>query len=107
MSETKLEFVEGWTGPLDLELKADGDEYNLTGLTVSGISKDNTRSLVDLSGDVSILDATAGKVRLNPDTGDFEAEKSPYSLRIKVRDASTQDVYFPSGQAMVLIVREQ
>jgi len=107
MSETKIDFVEGWTGPLDFQLKGDGTVVDLTGLTVTGVSKDKKRNAVTLTSDVSILDATDGKVRMTPDTGDFEAENSPYSLRFKVVDGSTGIVFYPSAEAVVLIVREQ
>jgi hypothetical protein len=54
---------------------------------------------------VSILTATEGKVRMTPDTGDFQSEDSPYELRFKVVDGASAVVFFPSGEAVNLIVR--
>ncbi len=101
----KVEIVEGWSGGLDFQLLNDGVAQNLSTMTVTGQSRNRLRQLVDLASDVSVLTATDGTVRLTPDTGDFPAANSPYELRFKVVDAATNIVFFPSGEAVVLIVR--
>lgn len=101
----KVEFVEGWTGPLDFQLLNDGAAQNLSGLTITGQAINRLRQTVDLSSDVSQLSATGGTVRMRPDTGDFPAADSPYELRFKCVDAATDTVFFPSGEAIYLIVR--
>jgi hypothetical protein len=105
MSKIKVEFVEGWSGPLDFELLNDGAAQDLTTMTVTGQARNRLNALVDLSSDVTVITATDGKVRMTPDTGDFQSEDSPYELRFKVVDAGLAVVFFPSGEAVNLIVR--
>lgn len=105
MSKIKVEFVEGWSGPLDFELLNDGAVQDLTSMTVTGQARNRLNTLVDLSSDVTVVTATEGKVRMTPDTGDFQSEDSPYELRFKVVDAGLAVVFFPSGEAVNLIVR--
>lgn len=105
MSKLKVEFVEGWSGPLDFELLNDGAVQDLTSMTVTGQARNRLNTLVDLSSDVTVVTATEGKVRMTPDTGDFQSEDSPYELRFKVVDAGLAVVFFPSGEAVNLIVR--
>lgn len=101
----KVEFVEGWTGPLDFQLLNDGSAQDLTAMTVTGQARNRLNAAVDLSSDVTVISATAGTVRLTPDAIDFESESSPYELRFKVVDAATAVVFFPSGEAVTLVVR--
>lgn len=105
MSKVKVEFVEGWTGPLDFQLLNDGAAQDLTNMTVTGQARNRLNTLVDLSSDVSVISATDGTVRLTPDAVDFDSVYSPYELRFKVVDATTATVFFPSGEAVVLVVR--
>ncbi len=105
MANIKVEFVEGWTGPLDFQLLNDGTAQNLAGTTVTGQARNRLLQLVDLSSDVTVTSATDGQVRMTPDTGDFPADQSPYELRFKVVDGTTATVFFPSAQALTLIVR--
>jgi hypothetical protein len=105
MAKLKVEFVEGWTGPLDFQLLNDGVAQDLTAITVTGQARNRLNAAVDLSSDVAILTATDGTVRLTPDAVDFESESSPYELRFKAVDATTAVVFFPSGEAVTLIVR--
>ncbi len=102
----QVELVEAWTGPIDMQLKADGVGPDLTGTTVALILRGNDDALVDTSGDVSIIaPATAGKVRYSPGAADLVAAKSPYRARWKVTDAGSKVVYFPNGTADQWIVR--
>lgn len=105
MARIKVEIVEGWSGPLDFSLLNDGVAQNLTGITITGQATNRLAQLVDLSSDVTVLSATDGQVRLTPDTGDFPAEQSPYELRFKAVDGTNAIVFFPSGEAITLIVR--
>lgn len=105
MAKVKVEFVEGWSGALDFELLNDGTAQNLTSTTVTGQARNRLNQTVDLTSDVTVTDSTGGQVRLTPDTGDFAAEGSPYELRFKVVDSSAAIVFFPSGEAITLIVR--
>ena len=100
-----LDIVEGWTGPIDFQLKEDDVAANLTGDTVIAQAVTRRRVTSVLTGDLSILAATDGKVRLTPDTGDFLAAQSPYELRFKRTLAGGGDVWYPSGEAVLLKVR--
>ena len=79
--------VEGWTGPLDFQLFNDGTAQDLTSITVTGEARNRLRQAVTLSGNVTVLSATDGTVRMTPDTGDFLAVDSPYELRFRATDA--------------------
>ena len=105
MSILKVEFVEGWTGPLDFELLNDGVAQDLTAMTVTGQARNRLNTTVDLTADVAVLTATAGTVRLTPDAADFDSTESPYELRFKVVDGASAVVFFPSAEAVTLIVR--
>jgi hypothetical protein len=105
MSQVKVGIVEGWSGPLDFELLNDGAIQNLTSMTVTGQAFNRLKQAVTLTSDVTILSATDGQVRLTPDTGDFVESGSPYELRFKVVDGSSQIVFFPSDEPISLIVR--
>lgn len=105
MSQLKIGIVEGWSAPLDFQLLNDGSPQNLTSMTLTGVAYNRVGVAVDLSSDVTVLSATAGTVRLTPDTGDFVKDASPYDLRFKIVDNSTQSAYFPSDESIVLIVR--
>lgn len=105
MAQTKVGIVEGWSAPLDFELLNDGSPQNLTNMTLTGVAYNRVGIAVDLSSDVTILSATAGTVRLTPDTGDFVRDGSPYDVRFKIVDSSTQSAFFPSDESILLIVR--
>ena len=105
MSQIKVGIVEGWSAPLDFELLNDGSPQNLTNMTLSGVAYNRVGVAVDLSSDVAVISATAGTVRLTPDTGDFVVSGSPYDVRFKVVDNSTQIAFFPSDESISLIVR--
>ena len=105
MSQLKVGIVEGWSAPLDFQLLNDGSPQSLTSMTLTGVAYNRVGLAVDLSSDVTVLDATAGTVRLTPDTGDFVVSGSPYDVRFKIVDNSTQAAYFPSDEAISLIVR--
>ena len=105
MAQLKVGIVEGWSAPLDFTLLNDGVAQNLTSMTLTGVAYNRVGVAVDLSSDVTVLSATAGTVRLTPDTGDFVQSGSPYDLRFKIVDSSTQSAFFPSDESIALIVR--
>lgn len=105
MAQVKVGIAEGWSAPLDFELLNDGSPQNLTSMTVTGQGYDRLKNAITLTGDVAVLDATAGTVRLTPDTGDFAESGSPYELRFKVVDGSSQQAFFPSEEPILIVVR--
>lgn len=104
MSQEKVGIVEGWTGNIDFRLLADGSAQNLTGVTVSAVGYDRLKNPVTLTGDVVVLSATGGTVRLTPDLNDFVEASSPYELRFKVTDGGL-DTFFPSEEPISVTVR--
>ena len=100
----KVAIVEGWTGNMDFQLKEDGVPANLGGDTMVVEARDRTYAPVTLTGDLTVISATDGKVRINPDTGDFLAAKSPYTLRFK-RTMLSGVVFYPNDEAVRLDVR--
>lgn len=105
MAQLKVGIVEGWTAPMDFQLLNDGLAQDLSSMTVTAQARTRAREFIDLTGDCTVVTATEGKVRLTPDTGDFMEAQSPYELRFRVRDSSTQDAYFPSDEAVLVLVR--
>jgi len=100
-----IEVVEGWSGPIDLQLKADGTAVNLTGATVELLLRGADGQLVGSSGNVTIIGSTDGRIRYLPDVGDLVARRSPYRARLKVTDTATRIVFFPSGESDQWLVR--
>ncbi len=94
---TTVELVEGWTGNVDMRLKADGVAQNLTGSVVTLILRDRNGVEVDTTGDVSVPDAVNGIVRYGPDSVDLTNVGSPYSARWRVVDGSSKVTFFPSS----------
>ena len=105
MAQEKVGIVEGWTGNIDFRLLADGSAQNLTGMTVVAVGYDRLRNAVTLIGDVTVLSATGGTVRLQPDANDFIEAASPYELRFKVTDGGL-DTFFPSEEPILVTVRK-
>ena len=103
MAQEKVSIVAGWSARMDFTLKENGTAKDLTGFTLSAEAMDRSRNSVTLTGNLAALDATAGTVRLIPDTGDFPASGSPYLLRFKTTDAS-EIAYFPSEAAVLVEV---
>jgi hypothetical protein len=107
MAQTQVHIVEGWLGPIDFQLLANGVAQNLTGLTVTGKAFNRINAMSDLDGDISIVSASSGYVRLTPDAIDFNAANSPYELRFWVANDTSGAgvVMFPNAEAISLIVR--
>lgn len=107
MAQVVLNIVEGWLGPLDFQLLADGVAQNLTGLTVTGRAFNRINAMSDLDGDIAVTSASSGYIRLTPDTADFNVENSPYELRFGVANNTSGAgiVMFPNEEAISVIVR--
>jgi hypothetical protein len=95
-----FKVVEGWTGPLDFQLKSDGavPAGTLAGMTVTHVLVDANGVAVDMTGKVSVPDEATWKVRYSPGAADLVAIKGPYTSRWKVTDAGGKVVFFPSAE---------
>ena len=94
---TVIELVEGWTGPLDFQLMANGSVPNLTGCTVELILRKRDGTVVDTSGDVAVQgDPTEAIVRYTPEDATV-LTNGPMHARFKVIDAASKVTFFPSG----------
>jgi hypothetical protein len=100
-----VEIVEGWTGPLDFRLLADGSALDISGMTVELLLTAQDGTAIDTTGDTSITDATDGEVRYLPDPTDLDSDDSPILMRWKVTDDLGRVVYHPSGRPAVIAVR--
>ena len=97
---TFVDVTEGWTGALDFHLKVDGVFFKIpVGATVTLVLKDKNAAVVDVTGDISVVDADLGKVRYLPDSTDLVAANSPYTAHWKVTDGAGAIVFFPNGEA--------
>jgi len=101
----RLNVVEGWTGPLDFQLLADGVPLDNSGNAIAVVVQDHQGATVTFTGTVNWLDAVLSKVRFSPQPTDLLAAKSPYNVRWKVTDGANKVVFFPSGKDDFWIVR--
>jgi len=101
-----LDVVEGWTGPIDVQLLNDGQvpETPMDQMGVELILRDSTGALVDIQGAVTVLDADTWTVRYVPDANDLK--EGAYTGRFKVTDGFDQVGFFPSGIWDSWIVRK-
>jgi hypothetical protein len=100
-------WVEGETGARRYTLKAGNDPINLAGLTVELVlvRHKDPDTVVDTTGDVSIVTAAAGLVQFSPDAGDMLAANSPMLARFKLTDVDGKVAYLPEGEPDVWLVR--
>jgi hypothetical protein len=98
-----FKVIEGWTGPLDFQLKADGavPAGTLAGMTVTLVLVDANGAAVDMTGKIAVTDAANWKVRYNPAGPDLVFAKGPYLARWKVTDGAGKVVFFPNDEADV------
>ena len=94
-------LVEGWTDPIDYQLKRSITggvpiPFNGTGMTVSLVASDRNGGVLALTGSVAWLDATVSTVRFTPATTDLQARYSPILVRFKVVNGASV-AYFPPG----------
>lgn len=104
MAQEIVEIVEGWSARLDFCLKENGEAKDLSAFTMTAEAVDRNKRPVTLTGNLGTLTATAGTVRLIPDTGDFPAAGSPYELRFRAT-AGSEVAYYPSGEPVAVEVR--
>ena len=103
---TTYHVVEGWTSPIDIDLRDDGaiPSGTLAG-TIELILKDSSGTQLPFTGDVSIQDATNWRVRVNPDAADFVA--GIYRGRVKVTDGTGKIAFFPNSEPDIWVVRTE
>jgi len=94
--------VEGSTEQMIFKLLADGSPVNLTGKAVSLILGGCDGTSVTTTGDVTVTDATTGKVGYTPDPLDFLSVLSPYRARFKVVGGDVV-YYHPNTEQPALI----
>lgn len=101
-------FREGWTERIIYALSHDGEELNLSGMTVALVGKRTVRngaSDLDFQGQVGIVNAGEGTVYFDPSSGDLSVENSPYQVRWKVTDGYGKVAFFPRGAPITWDVR--
>jgi hypothetical protein len=87
-------FVAGQTSPVDFTLKDGASAHDLTGYTaIELILRDRSGVAVDVAGDVTVVNAAAGKVRYTPDAADLA--EGVYLARWKVTDGGGVPYYWP------------
>ena len=91
------EIVEGWSGPIDIDLLSQGavPSGTMAGMSCELILRDLSGNTLSTSGDVSITDPVNWTVRYSPDVADLVA--GVYHGRVKVTDSGGLVTYFPSG----------
>lgn len=90
-------FVEGWTAPIDYQLKKNSLPFNGTGMTVSLELRDKDGVVVTELGPTAWLDATQSTVRYTPAPTDLTFARSPMKARFKVVNGP-EVVFFPRGR---------
>jgi hypothetical protein len=101
--------VEGQTEPIVQTLLSDGVPMPIFGLLVSLILQQKNGTVIDTTGKVTVLDdgvtpALVGKVKLEPDIGDFVKAGSDYYWRWRVVDGNGKIAYWPGGEVARLKV---
>lgn len=86
-------IVEGWTAPMDAQLKLRGVAFDASGMTVTAVIHDKDGRAVTVSADW--LAQASATTRMTPNAGDFRVALSPYRLRYKVVDAGGKVAFFP------------
>lgn len=107
MRHALTEVVEGWTAALPFTLKGDGDPVDLTGLTVAVLLKDARGVYLrnDTTAGVSVTNATGGEIEYTPaSSSEFVARWTPYKIRFRVSDGSSDRVFFPNEDEDVIKV---
>jgi hypothetical protein len=96
-------FVEGWTEPIDYQLKrATGDSeilqpFDAGGTTVSLVAHDHRGNRIAIAGSVAWLSAAVSKVRYIPHANDLKAIYGVMHVRFKVVSGSNIG-YFPRNR---------
>lgn len=104
------EYVQGWTAPIDYELKRTNETtrrletFDATGATPALVLVDRDGATVDTFGKVTWFDASHSIVRYTPASGDLMAAKSPYRARWTVLDSGALSTY-PKGEMLEWTIR--
>lgn len=98
-------LVEGWTGPLDFTLTANGVAIDGTGASVALVLASRNGGIVPMAGKVAWLVQASGTVRVQPAAADLKADQSPYDARFKVTDSGGKVTFYPNGPPDVWTVR--
>src|SRR5688500_391693 len=96
-------FVEGWTAPIDYQLKKNGATFNGAGMTVSLELRDRNGTVVTETGSTAWLTAATSTVRYTPAATDLTFARSPLRVRFKVV-AGSEVAFFPRGEAEEWII---
>ncbi len=109
----RQELVEGWTAPLDFQLKLVdpqtkvATDFDLTGLALPAIRAHNqTGSVIPLVGLMTIVDLVTGKIRFTPDAADLVKALSPYFVRFEIADVNGKLAFWPNNIAMEWVIRK-
>jgi hypothetical protein len=89
-------FVEGWTAPIDYQLKKNDLPFDGSGMTVSLELRDKAGVVVAEAGTTGWLNAAQSTVRYAPAATDLTFARSPMKARFKVVNG-TEVVFFPRG----------
>lgn len=99
-------IVAGETAPIVIPLFEDGAALDGTGMTVSDVlltGKDGTQ--VDTSTKFAWSVQADGTVAYSPAAADFDAEKSPYRVRMKITDGTGKVRFYPNtGTAEIKVL---
>jgi hypothetical protein len=104
------EYVQGWTAPIDYELKRTNETtrkletFDASNSTPGLVLVDRDGVAVDVSGKVSWFDATNSVIRYTPASGDLLAAKSPYRARWTITDSGKLSTY-PKGEMIEWQIR--
>ena len=96
-------FVEGWTTPIDYQLKKGPEAgplapFNAAGMAVSLELRDRSGVVITETGSTEWLDAAQSQVRYTPAAADLTFARSPIRARFKVV-AGADVAFFPRGEA--------
>ena len=100
-----LEIVEGWTAPIQMTLKSDGAERDITGATLALRLWNNVHAEVVEDGELTVLVAVSGLISFSPGAIDFQRSLSPYYVRVQVTDVAGDVSWHPSTETDVWTVR--
>lgn len=91
-------FVEGWTTPIDYQLKKNGAPFNAAGMTVELILRDKNKVEIAEGGLTAWSDETQSIVRYTPSATDLTVARSPMRVHWKVTDGAGKVAFFPKGE---------
>lgn len=99
-------LVQGETDPFTIPLYDDGaalvgDGLDLTDVLLTGADG----QAVDTASKFAWASQSGGTVRYSPAAADFEAEKSPYRIRVKLTDGNGKTRFYPNtGRAEIVVL---